>query len=71
MTASIHVPGASPEPELTYTVITGIAIMLVCIIAFHKSKPLENSSRIPYTLPFLKSTVPFVFDGFNFLQASM
>ncbi|KAI1821857.1 cytochrome P450 [Xylaria intraflava] len=47
-----------------------IVLLPLCFIIFTlaRSQRLRDPHSVPYSLPILKSTIPFAFDGFNFLR---
>ncbi|KAI1074867.1 cytochrome P450 [Whalleya microplaca] len=45
-------------------------LFLICVWFVSGRRPLEHSYTVPYTLPFLKSTIPFAFDGLRFLGSA-
>ncbi|KAI1371821.1 cytochrome P450 [Hypoxylon crocopeplum] len=55
-----------------YWVVYAAFLSLSCFV-LALTRPLRAAGpySVPYTLPFIKSTIPFVFDGFKFLRSAI
>lgn len=44
------------------------ATLVLFLVSKARTRPPENSYTVPYTIPFLRSTIAFVSDGCKFFQ---
>ncbi|CAH0038134.1 unnamed protein product [Clonostachys solani] len=57
-----------PDHASGYLVCLSILTLFYSAFILLKSWQRKDPFRVPYTLPILKNTIPFVFDGLNFLR---